>query len=205
MQRDVTAPTGRTMADPDAKGALRTFGVRLLNYLTNHLIGRVPSFSVRHGWYHHVLGIDIGEGSAIFLGCYLWFYGPGQIRRDGVRIGRNSFINRDCCLDARAQLRIGDNVSISPQVMLLTTAHQLDDPNFTVAGRPIVIEDHVWIGTRAMILPGVRIGRGAVVAAGAVVTRDVAARTIVGGVPARPIGHRRVDPAYTLGPAPLFE
>ena len=68
-----------------------------------------------------------------------------------------------------------------------------------------MIEDHVWIGTRATVLPGVRIGRGAVVAAGAVVTRDVAPLDIVAGVPARPVGRRSLDPAYRLPNAPLFE
>jgi len=73
--------------------------------------------------------------------------------------------------------------------------------------RPVVIEDHVWIGMRAIILPGVRIGRGAVVAVGAVVTRDVEPLTVVAGVPARVIGSRDprgLDYAFCWSP-PLFE
>jgi maltose O-acetyltransferase len=96
-------------------------------------------------------------------------------------------------------------VSISPDVTVLTSQHLYDDPTFALVSRPVVIEDYVWIGTRAMVMPGVTIGRGAVVAAGAVVTKDVAPLEVVGGVPARPIGRRSLDPAYTLGAPPLLQ
>ena len=124
------------------------------------------------------------------LGCYFWFYGPGQVRRDGVSIGANSRINRDCSIDVRGGVRIGDNVSISPEVVISTAAHSAFDPEFRVELRPVVIEDQVWIGMRAMILGGVTLGRGSVVAAGAVVTKDVPPLTIVAGIPARPVGTR---------------
>ncbi len=102
---------------------------------------------------------------------------------------------------------IGDNVSVSPEVTILTAQHRVDDPEFRVENRRVVIEDHVWIGTRATILPGVTLGRGCVVAAGAVVTRDVAPFVIVGGVPARPVGTRPESAAaYVLDQRlPLFE
>jgi len=103
-------------------------------------------------------------------------------------------------------LSIGNDVSISPDVTILTAQHRTDDPLFGLVSAPVVIDDYVWIGTRAMILPGVHIGKGAVVAAGAVVTKDVAPMEIVGGVPARPIGQRGAVPAYALDqPFPLFE
>jgi maltose O-acetyltransferase len=129
------------------------------------------------------------------------------VRRSGARIGAYSRINRDCCLDARGPLVIGENVSISPEVVILTAGHRTDDPGFPVETRPVTIEDHVWIGTRATILPGVRLGRGCVVAAGAVVTRDVPPLAIVGGVPAAQIGTRPAHAtAYVLDePPPLFE
>ncbi|HPU00025.1 MAG TPA: DapH/DapD/GlmU-related protein, partial [Armatimonadota bacterium] len=81
-------------------------------------------------------------------------------------------------------------------VHLITAQHDMNDPDFANVLAPIVIEDYVWIGSRATVLPGVRIGRGAVVAAGAVVTRDVAPLTVVGGVPARPIGERKPGMRY---------
>jgi maltose O-acetyltransferase len=98
-------------------------------------------------------------------------------------------------------------VSISPEVTILTAFHRIDDPKFRVESRPVVIEDFVWIGSRATILSGVKLGRGSVVAAGAVVTRDVEPLQIVGGVPARPIGTRPAEAlGYVLdGPFPLFE
>jgi maltose O-acetyltransferase len=186
---------------------MRTLSIRLLNYVTNHVIGHLPSFWLRHIWYRRVLGVTLGQGSGIHMGCYLWFYGPGQLRRAGLRIGANTRINRDCCLDARGPLVIGDNVSVSPEVAIITTQHPYDAEDFAVESRPVVIEDHVFIGMRAMILPGTTIGRGAVVAAGAVVTADVEARTVVGGVPARPLAKRPEEGTHYVldGPFPLFE
>ena len=187
--------------------AARLFVVRVLNYLTNHLVCHVPSFALRRWWYARVLGIELGRHAGVHLDCYVWFYGPGQIRRDGVRIGANTRINRECLLDVRGGLEIGENVSISPQVAILTAAHSVRDPGFRVELRRIAIGDNVFVGTRAVILPGVTLGRGSVVAAGAVVTADVAPLSVVAGIPARPVGMRPADAAgYVLdAPFPLFE
>jgi maltose O-acetyltransferase len=174
--------------------------------LTNYIVSHIPSFMLRHLWYRRVLGVRLGQGSAIFLQCFIWNSGPSHMRRNGLRIGDHCRINRNCCLDARGSLSIGNNVSISPEVTILTLQHFYNDPQFADDPRPVVIEDHVWIGTRATILPGVTIGRGAVVAAGALVTKDVAPCVIVGGVPARLIGERELDPHYVLdAPLPWFE
>lgn len=190
----------------DVAARTRLFGIRVLSYLTNYIVNHLPSFTVRHLWYRHVLGVQLGHGSAIFLGCFIWASGPRHMRRGALRIGDYCRINRNCCLDARGTLTIGNNVSISPDVTILTLQHLYNDPHFADDARPVVIEDHVWIGTRAMIVPGVTVGRGAVIAAGAVVTKSVASQTIVGGVPARPIGTRDLDPQYVLdAPLPLFE
>jgi maltose O-acetyltransferase len=186
---------------------LRLFCIRVLNYVTNHVVAHVPSFTLRRLWYRRALGIDIGPGASVFLGAHVWFLGPREIRRRGVAIGRNSVINRDCTLDIRCGLTVGENVSVSPEVMILGLSHDYNDPYFSdVDAGPVTLEDHVWIGTRAMILPGVTVGRGAVVAAGSVVTKDVAPMTVVAGVPAKPVGVRDSGAtAYTLGPPPLFE
>jgi len=192
---------------PGFKDRARLLRIRTLTYLTNHVIGHLPSFKLRRGWYRRVLGMSLGANSGMHLGCYLWFYGPGQIRRDGVSVGGYSRINRDCMLDIRGGLTIGDNVSISPQVAILTAQHGIADPEFRVENRRVVIEDNVFVGTRAMILPGVTLGRGSVVAAGAVVTRDVPPLAIVAGVPARIVGTRPEDAThYVLDSSfPLFE
>jgi maltose O-acetyltransferase len=196
-----------TLEAPPSGSAAKTFVVRLINYLTNQVISHVPSFGLRHAWYQRVLGIELAEGAGVHLGCYWWFYGPGQLRRTGVSIGPRARINRKCCLDVRGGLIVGADASISPEVMILTASHQVNDPEFRVETRRIVIEDHVWVGSRAVILPGVTLGRGCVVSAGAIVTRDVAPFAIVGGVPARQIGTRdEAAAAYALdGPLPLFE
>jgi acetyltransferase-like isoleucine patch superfamily enzyme len=185
---------------------LRLFCIRVLNYLTNHVVAHVPSFTLRRLWYQHALGIGFGPGASVFLGAYVWFFGPRETRRRGVAIGRNSFINRDCTLDVRSGLTIGDNVSISPEVMILGLSHDYNDPNWSLQGGSVTIEDQVWIGTRAVILPGVTVGRGAVVAAGSIVTKNVTPMTVVAGVPAKPVAVRDSGATtYELGPPPLFE
>jgi maltose O-acetyltransferase len=186
--------------------SLKVFAIRILTYLTNEVVASVPSYRLRRAWYRRILGIEIQPEAAIQLHCYIWFYSPGSIRRNHLlRIGRHTLINRRCCLDARGSLTIGDNVSVSAEVTILTAQHLVGDPAFRVVMQPVEIQDHVWIGMRAMILPGVTVGRGAVIAAGAVVTRNVAPLDIVAGVPAVPIGRRTIEPAYQLDRPPLFE
>src|SRR5581483_11235254 len=95
-----------TLEPATAARAHRVFLVRLVNFLTNYVVGNLPIFALRHAWYRRVLGLQLGSHTGIHLGCYVWFYSPRQVRRDGTRIGANSRINRDCCLDVRGPLRI---------------------------------------------------------------------------------------------------
>lgn len=203
-------PAARAAARPERAApaqAHRVLAVRVLTYVTNHVVSHVPSFALRRAWYRRALGATMGRGAGVHLGCRLTFYGPGQVRRDGLALGARTRINRDCRLDVRGSLWIGEDVSVSPEVTVLTASHRLGAPDFPVETRPVQIEDHVWIGTRAMVLPGVTLGRGSVVCAGAVVTRDVPPLAIVAGVPARTIGERPAEAAsYRLDtPFPLFE
>lgn len=191
--------------DPTSGGAIKTFGLRLASYITNYVVAHIPSYTVRHLWYKNALGITIGKGTSILQGLYIYFHGLSPIRRGSFSIGNNTVINRDCCLDARSQLRIGNNVSISPQVTLLTEEHDINNRDFRLTLAPIIIDDYVFIGTRAMVLPGVKIGKGAVVAAGSVVTKDVSPFTIVAGVPAKKIGERSKDLKYRLHSGPFLE
>lgn len=207
---DSSRRLGRAEARPEGtrrSGALALFAIRVVNYLTNHVVMHLPSFTLRRLWYTRVLGARFGPGVGVHLGCYVWFYTPRQIRRDGFEIGSGTRINRGCCLDVRGSLRIGSNVSLSPEVMVLTASHPIDDPEFRVETRPVVIEDNAYVGSRAMVLPGVTLGRGCVVAAGSVVTRDVPPLAVVAGVPARKVGTRdEAASHYALnGPLPLFE
>jgi len=114
-----------------------------------------------------------------------------------LKIGKHTHINRGCFFDARAGINIGNNVSISHQVSLLTGGHDVHSSDFSGIFRPIDIKDYVWIGVNATILQGVTIGEGAVVAAGAVVVKDVEPYSIVGGVPAKKIGIRNKNLNYT--------
>lgn len=111
--------------------------------------------------------------------------GPGAILRvgRGVRVNYGTSINADC------SVTIGDRVRIGPYAMIVDTDfHDPLDRARRPGARPVVIEDDVWIGAKASVLKGVRIGRGAIVGVGAVVTHDVPPFTIVGGVPARVMG-----------------
>lgn len=157
-----------------------------LLFLCNRIVGHLPSHAFRKFFYRSAMKIEIGEKSFIF--CRAHFD-----TRGGFRMGSHSTINEECRLDNRGGITIGDNVSISSQVCILTADHDPGSPTFAGRERAVRIEDHAFIGTRAMILPGTIIGRGAVVAAGAVVTKEVAPLAIVAGSPAREIGRR--DPA----------
>lgn len=103
-----------------------------------------------------------------------------------LEIGNNVFINYGSSLVATTLVRIGDDCLIGTHVTVMDSDfHQVADKSWQLKGEPIVIEDRAWLGNRSMVLKGVRVGHDAVVAAGSVVTHDVEARTLVGGVPAK--------------------
>lgn len=122
-----------------------------------------------------------------------------------VSIGANTNINKKVLLDGRGgKITIGDNVDIAQQVNIWTLQHDYNSPDYTAVGHNTEIEDYVWISSRATLLPGVKIGRGAVVASCAVVTKDVPALAVVAGVPAKVIGYRENTMNYKLGHRPWF-
>ncbi len=105
-----------------------------------------------------------------------------------IHLGKNVFINSGCKFQDQGGIHIGDRALIGHNVVLATLNHPLyPAKRSSLEPAPIHIEEDVWIGSGAVVLPGVRIGRGSVVAAGAVVTKDVPPMTVVGGVPAKPI------------------
>jgi acetyltransferase-like isoleucine patch superfamily enzyme len=109
-------------------------------------------------------------------------------------IGDDTFINTGVIISARNKIQIGKNCQIANQVIIMDSDfHGIENRSIPEAPQPVIIEDNVWLATRCTILKGVTIGRGAVVAAGAVVTRDVPPYTLVGGVPAKII--RYIKPA----------
>lgn len=179
--------------------------LQVVRYLTNTIVAHVPSYGLRHFWYRRVLGVELGAKAAVLMNVYFYVRGRPRPDRPGISIGDHSVINQSCVLDGRGGLRIGNNVSISPGVWLLTDGHDLRDPLFPEVLAPIEIGDYAWLGSRALVLPGVSIGQGAVVAAGAVVTKDVAPYCVVAGVPARLTGTRPRNQDYVLDHRPALE
>lgn len=169
--------------------ALTDWSLGLLLFLL-FICGRVPSHYFRLLVYRCV-GMRIGPRTSVHWRAS--FFAPWRIE-----IGANTIVGNDAFLDGRRGLVIGDNVNIGGHVQIFTLQHDPQSESFGVKGGPVSVEDYVYIGSRVIVLPGVRIGRGAVVASGAVVSRDVADFTIVAGVPARVIGSRRRDLSYTL-------
>jgi len=167
------------------------------NYIPNHFINKIPFYSIRHFIYRKVYGLKMGKGSSIHLHCF--------INRFNLKIGENTAINRKCYLDSRGGLEIGNSVCISPEVQIITAQHKVNDPNFTFITKPVYINDYVWVGTRAIILPGVTLGKGCVVAAGAVVTKSFPDFSVVGGVPAKLISKRTDGLDYSCKWMPAFD
>ncbi|HYU74696.1 MAG TPA: acyltransferase [Ktedonobacteraceae bacterium] len=177
----------------------------VIKYVTNYFVNYIPSHTLRSIWYRRVLGWRISPGATILMRQYVQMTGVRSCGRK-VSIGEGTVINHGCLLYTTGGLTIGENVSISSGVWLMTGTHDMNDPHFSYDYKPIVIGDRAWIGIRATILGGVSIGEGSVVMAGAVVTRDVPPYAIVGGVPARFIRHRELQNAsYSLNFHPLFE
>lgn len=120
-----------------------------------------------------------------------------------IIIGNNTYINRNVLLDGRSGLEIGENVDIGEYVKIWSLEHDPNDGKHSPRGGKTIIEDHVWIAPWCIILPGVKIGRGAIVGAGSVVTKDVQPLTIVAGIPAKQIGTRNNKLDYTIN-APVY-
>jgi acetyltransferase-like isoleucine patch superfamily enzyme len=162
-------------------------------------VGNVPLHFVRR-FFYQISGIKIGKHSTIH--CWARFY-----ETDKIEIGEGTIVGDHCFMDGRDKLTIGNHVDIASQVLMYNSEHDIHSSDFYAdKTAPVTIEDYVFIGPRVIILPGVKIGKGAVVAAGAVVTKDVPEYKIVGGVPAREIGERqKKDLHYNLGRFKLFQ
>ena len=136
--------------------------------------------------------IRIGDACRIFPGAIIDSYGGH------VTLGRNCSVNPYALLFGHGGLAIGDNVRIAPHCVIVPANHVFDDPDQLIYSQGetrlgITIEGDVWLGAHAVVLDGTHIGEGAVIAAGAVVSRDVEPYTVVGGVPARLIKRRRPE------------
>ena len=174
----------------------RNFFAASIYFIGNRFIMKWFPYIIRHIFIRKVLRVQLGSESSVAMGVF--FAGKR------ISIGSNSVINRGVYLDGRAELTIGSNVNVSHQTLIQTLTHDPQSPHFIAIEKPVVIKDHVWIGARALICPGVTIGEGAVVGAGSVVTRNVDPYTIVAGNPATKIKMRTNQIDYTSRYFPFF-
>jgi len=170
---------------------MRVLAGSILAWLYVAIVGRLPSRTLRHAYLSLWLG-GFGAGTGVQLGCRF-------LNGRKVALGPRNVVNFGCVFDGRQfAIRTGSDVSIGPEATILTLGHDAQSADFALRGGDVTIGDRVWIGYRAIVLPGVTIGDGAVVAAGSVVTRDVRPYAIVAGNPAREIGNRTSALEYRL-------
>lgn len=160
------------------------------DYITNHIVIHIPLGVVRR-LYLTLCGAKLGKYTQIDMN--VTFMDPNRLKT-----GHNVHINRQCLIDARGDLTIGNNVSISLRSAIITGSHDHRSPNFEFVRTKITIEDNVWMGFQSTIVGNVKVGEGAVVCAGAVVTKDVEPWSVVAGVPAKKIGERPRDISYKV-------
>lgn len=185
---------GNVSATPAMKRVLRKVR-RYMDGVVRYLdiqTGLIPSHHIRNFIYRNIFGVKLAERVVIYYGA--------EIRsHSGLEIGEGSIIGDKAILDARNGIILGRNVNISTGVQIWTEQHAHSDPWFRCMSDEsfrVEIGDRVWVGPRVTILHSVRIGEGAVIAAGAVVTKDVEPYSIVAGMPAKKIGMRNSDLRY---------
>jgi carbonic anhydrase/acetyltransferase-like protein (isoleucine patch superfamily) len=160
----------------------RILGVNTTGYVWMRRI------SIPRQWSDIMLEKDVSLDDGVVVLC------SGPRRPNKIVIRSGTYVNRYTIFDAHHHMEIGNNVMIGPHCYF-TDADHTYDPGSSVKSQPmkygpLIVEDEVWIGANATLLPGIRIGRGAIIAAGAVVKRDVPAMAIVAGVPAKIIRYR---------------
>lgn len=167
------------------KIAFNEFLIQLVSFLPRGL---------KHNSCFNKIRTFVIKTTGVKIGLRSYFY-PGTIivNPNNISIGQDTFFNYNCLLSAFSKISIGNRVSVSYNVKIITETHDAFDKNFKAITKPIVIKDNVWLGAGSIILPGVTIGEGSVIAAGSVVSNDVEPWSIVGGVPAKFIKKRSVQ------------
>ena len=160
------------------------------------LILSIPIKSIRTA-YLRLFVRSLGNGC--FIGKSIDVRNPS-----GISIGNNVVINKRVLLDGRGGLSIGNNVDIAQDAHIWTEQHDYQDNHHKLKDAPVIIEDYVWICANSSILPGVTIKKGAVIALGAIVTKNVESLSVVAGVPAKEINKRINSLCYTLSYKPRF-
>lgn len=177
---------------------LGEFWLSFKYYFYNHWLTNFPNYSLRIFYLRHVIRISIGKECFIHMGCF--FEGKNIV------IGNNTVIGRNCYLSGSGGvLTIKDNVSITAQTYIFCSTHLTNSPTFECVHKDVIIEDYAFIGARAMILPGVRIGRGAILGAASTATKNIPDYSVYAGVPAKEIGKRDQNLIYKLQYFPWFQ
>lgn len=153
------------------------------HFLALEVVGHLPSHRLRNALYRGVFGLKLDTGAVIYGGAHLR-------RPKEIEIGEGTSVGHRCELDGRGGLKIGRSVNISSEAMIWTARHDFRDPQFAIGLEAVEIQDWVWIGPRVIVLPGVDVAEGCVIAAGAVVTRSTEPWGIYAGIPARRIAER---------------
>jgi acetyltransferase-like isoleucine patch superfamily enzyme len=197
MNETVGQPLTLSNFFPKILNRLRTIFLEFW-LLVLKLIGFIPFHTVRKIFYL-LSGLDMPFDSNIYMGAN--FFNPS-----GITIGHDSLIGANCFLDGRAPLKIGNHTSLASDILIYNDEHNINDPKYGNSFGPVTIGDYVFIGPRVIILPDVTIGNGAVVAAGAVVTKNIPQFEVWGGIPAKKISDRKItNPNYRLGRPMLFQ
>lgn len=167
-------------------------------YVLNHIVNHIPCQKLRLLCYRKT-GMIIGENSKILMGCFV--QSP-----ENIVVGNNCCINEFCYLDGRGGLQIANNVSISMYSKILTGTHDSQSNSFEYKTKEVSIEDNVWVGMGAIVLPGTRLKHGCILAAGSVSIKNIEYEEcgIYSGVPAKKIGVRKSKCRYKLGWKPRF-
>ncbi len=174
-------------------------GLRL--YIFNKFVNRIP-FAFLRLWFMRRY-ITIGKHTNVLLNVELLSI---STKKGQVIIGDHCIINSRSMLDGRVgKIVIGNNVDIARETNIFTLEHDPNSDDHADRSGDVYIDDYVWIASRVTVLPGVHIGRGAVIAANAVVTKDVEPMAIVAGIPARKIGERKSHLTYELTYFPFFK
>jgi maltose O-acetyltransferase len=170
---------------------MKTYASGIFNFFINDLAGsNMVKHQLRHKLYNRYGGMQI-ETDDIRPGCF--FYGSD------VKIGAGTLINHRCYFENRERIEIGRNCRVAMEVMFCTSTHEIGSSELRggeYAGKPIKVGDGCWIGTRVIVLPGVTIGDGCVIAAGAVVTKDCKPNSLYAGIPANFIRNLSNDEKY---------
>jgi acetyltransferase-like isoleucine patch superfamily enzyme len=160
------------------------------------LVAYIPSQTLRKALLR-VCGARIAHDVRLYHGF--------EVRKPrNLEIASGTVIGTGAILDARGGISIGRNVNFSSEVAIWTVQHDPQSPSFGTKLAPVRIKDNAWISFRVVILPGVTVCEGAVVAAGAIVTKDVPPYSISAGIPAHVIGTRTRNLEYELGRAGYY-